>query len=88
MQFDSAGLKLTQHDFDPPLDRRVVRAVAGDKFLDNGPKRCERQLCVGDAHEVNILHDWKSTTTFERQDSLRDSTVEVNTVLVEEANQL
>ncbi len=88
MQFDSASPKLTQHDFDPPLDRRVVRAVAGDEFLDNGPKRCERQLCVGDAHDVNIPHDWKSTTTFERQDSLRESTVEVNTVLVEKADQL
>lgn len=39
IQFDTASVELIQHRLDPPLDQRMVRAVAGDKFLDNGPQR-------------------------------------------------
>jgi hypothetical protein len=40
MQLDAASIEMTQHFLDAPLDRSVVRAVASDKFLDNGPQRC------------------------------------------------
>ena len=50
MHLDSTGFEVTQHDLDPPLDRSMVCAVAGDEFLDNGPQRSGRKLCVGDAH--------------------------------------
>jgi hypothetical protein len=42
MQLDSASVELKQHLLDPPLDRRMVRAVAGDKFLDDGSQCCGR----------------------------------------------
>jgi len=37
MQFDNTGGELTQYGLGAPLDRRMVRAVAGDEFLDNRP---------------------------------------------------
>ena len=36
MQLDSASVELEQHLLDPRLDRRMVRAVTGDEFLDDG----------------------------------------------------
>ena len=39
MQLDTAGVELTHHLLDALLDRRMVRAVASDEFLDNGPQR-------------------------------------------------
>ena len=36
MQLDNAGAELTHHGLDTPLDRRIVRAVPGDEFLDDG----------------------------------------------------
>jgi hypothetical protein len=38
MQLGTAGVELTHYSLDPPLDERMVRAVAGDEFLDNGPE--------------------------------------------------
>jgi hypothetical protein len=43
MQLDTASVELTQHHLDTPLDRRMVRAVAGDEFRDNGPQCRGRQ---------------------------------------------
>ena len=62
MQLDSASVELKQHLLDPSLDRRMVRAVAGDKFLDDGSQRCGRQLSVGDAHGVSVLGSRLSIT--------------------------
>jgi len=39
MQLDPTSLKLPQHILDSPLDRRIVRAVASDEFLDNSLER-------------------------------------------------
>ena len=38
MQLDTASVKLMQHVLDSPLDHGMVRAVAGYKFLYNGPQ--------------------------------------------------
>ena len=37
MQLGLTSLKLPQHTLDSPLDRRIVRAVASNEFLDYGP---------------------------------------------------
>jgi hypothetical protein len=63
MQFDTASVELTHDGLDAPLDRRMVRAVAGDEFLDNGPQRRGRQERGGDAHGVSILRNTKLVTT-------------------------
>ena len=57
MQFDAAGVELAHDGLDTPSDRRMVRAVAGDEFLDNGSQRRGRQYRVGDLHEASILHN-------------------------------
>jgi hypothetical protein len=36
MQFDTASVELAHYILDTPLDRRMVRTVAGDEFLNNG----------------------------------------------------
>ena len=36
MQLDPASVELTQDRLDSPLDRRMVRAVAGDELVDDG----------------------------------------------------
>ena len=46
MHLDSTGFEMAQHRLDPPLDRRMVRAVAGDEFLDNGPQRQQAKVAV------------------------------------------
>jgi hypothetical protein len=43
MQLDNAGVELTHLGLDAPLDRGIVRAVAGDEFLDNGTQGSRRQ---------------------------------------------
>jgi hypothetical protein len=43
MQLDKPSNQLPQHRLNPPLNRRMVRAVTGDKLLDNGPQRRGRQ---------------------------------------------
>lgn len=63
MQLDTASVELTQHRFNSPLDRRMVRAFAGDEFLDDGPQRRRGQLRVGDAHGVSVLRTAKLATT-------------------------
>jgi len=50
IQRNAPGVEMVKHRLDPSLDRRMVRTVAGDEFLDNGPQRHERQLRVGNAH--------------------------------------
>ena len=50
IQLDLTGFELTQHGLDTPFDRRMVRAVAGDEFLDNRSQRQGRQLPVRDTH--------------------------------------
>lgn len=62
MQLDSANIELMQHLCDTTLDRRVVRAVAGDKLLDNSPQGRGRQMRVGDVHGFSILRNMKSAT--------------------------
>ena len=57
MQFDTARVELTEHVCNALLDRRMIRAVAGDEFLDDGPQRHGRQLTVWDAHGISILCD-------------------------------
>jgi hypothetical protein len=57
MQLDSARFELTEHVCNARLDRRMIRAVAGDEFLDDGPQRHGRQLTVGDAHANSVLCD-------------------------------
>ena len=54
MQLDTASVELTQNLLDAPLDRRIIRAVARDKFFDNGPQRCGRQLRVWDAQGMTL----------------------------------
>jgi hypothetical protein len=39
MQLDTASVELTQHRLDALFDQRMIRAVAGNEFLDNGPQR-------------------------------------------------
>lgn len=63
MQFDTARVELTHDGLDATLDRRMVRTVAGDEFLDNGPQRRGRQERRGDAHGVSILRNTKSVIT-------------------------
>jgi hypothetical protein len=53
---------LMQYLCDATFDRRVVRAVAGDKLLDNSPQGRGRQLRVGDVHGFSILRNTKSAT--------------------------
>jgi hypothetical protein len=60
MQFDFADVKLKQHQFDALFDRRMVGAIAGDKFLNNGPECRRRQLQMGNAHRVIVLPTAKS----------------------------
>ncbi|KKM63873.1 hypothetical protein LCGC14_1507050, partial [marine sediment metagenome] len=43
MQFHTASVELTNYHLDSSLNRRMVCAVAGDEFLDNGPQRRGRQ---------------------------------------------
>ena len=40
MDFDAADVQLTKHPFDALLNGRMVGAVAGDEFLDDGAQ-CE-----------------------------------------------
>jgi hypothetical protein len=47
MQFDTAGVKLKQHQLDAPFDGRMVGTIARDEFIDNGPECCGRQLQMG-----------------------------------------
>ena len=56
MQLDSARMELADHVCNALLDRRMIRAVAGDELLDNGPPHRRRPLRVGDAHAVIVLH--------------------------------
>jgi hypothetical protein len=37
MQFNAAGFQMAQHRLNALFDRRMVRAVASDEFLDDGP---------------------------------------------------
>jgi hypothetical protein len=37
LQLDTARIELADHVCNVLLDRRMIRAVAGDEFLDNGP---------------------------------------------------
>ena len=60
MQFDNADIKLTQQQLDALFDGRIVGAVAGDKFLDNGLQYHGRQLQMGNAHGVILLSNAKS----------------------------
>ncbi len=55
MKLDSACLELVHHALDPPLNRRMVRSVAGDKLLDDGLQCCGRQQRVGYVHRVSLL---------------------------------
>jgi hypothetical protein len=50
MQRNAPGIEVTKHRLDTLLDRRMVRAVAGHEFLDNGPQCRGRQSCVRDVH--------------------------------------
>ena len=47
MQLDATRVELTQHCLDAPLDRRMVRAVAGDKFVDHGAAPRTTVVCGG-----------------------------------------
>lgn len=60
MQLDTASVELTQYSLNAPLDRRVVRAVAGDEFLDNRPQCRGRKQRGRDAHGLSILHNAES----------------------------
>ena len=62
MQLELASFELSQHLYDATLDRRMVRAVASDKLLDNSPQCSERQLRVGDMHGINLRRNTKSAT--------------------------
>ncbi len=50
MHLDTAGIELSKHRFDAPLDQGMVCPVAGDEFLDNTSQRRGQQLRVRDAH--------------------------------------
>jgi len=54
MQLGAAGLELTEHQLDATFDRRMVGAVAGDKFLDDGPQCGGRQSSMGDMHGLSL----------------------------------
>jgi hypothetical protein len=43
VQLDATCAKLSHHTFDASFDRRIVRAVTSDKFLDNRPECRWRQ---------------------------------------------
>jgi hypothetical protein len=55
MKFNAPVVELTQHHIDAALYHGMVRAVAGDLFLYNGPQSRGRQLRVRDAHGVGVL---------------------------------
>lgn len=59
MQPDLASVQLMQNLLDASLDRRMVHAVPGDEFFDNGPQRPRRQLRVWNVHGVSLLHHTK-----------------------------
>ena len=42
MQFGISDIELRQYDLDAVFNRRMFRAVVGDKFLDNGMECCGR----------------------------------------------
>ena len=50
VQLDLAGNELRQNGFYPALYGRLIRAVTGDKLLDNGLKRLGRKKCVRNTH--------------------------------------
>jgi hypothetical protein len=50
MHLDATGCEMAQHSLNPPLDRRMVRTVACDEFLDNSPQRSGRKLRVRYEH--------------------------------------
>jgi hypothetical protein len=52
MQLDTARLELAHHVCNTLLDRRMIRAVAGDEFLDHSPQRRGRQLRVPQDHPL------------------------------------
>lgn len=60
MQLDAADVELTQHPPDALFDERIVGAVAGDEFLDNGPQCRGGQLPMGDAHGIFLRRHAKS----------------------------
>jgi hypothetical protein len=55
MQLGTTSLQLPQHTLDAPSDRRIVSAVASDKFLNDGSERNGRQLRVWDAHRTSLV---------------------------------
>jgi hypothetical protein len=54
VQLGATRLELPQHTLDTTLDRRMVGAVASDKFQDNRSKRRRDQYRVGDAHRKSL----------------------------------
>jgi hypothetical protein len=63
MKLETPYLEFTQHQLDALSDKRMVGAVAGDKFLDDGPQCRGRQLAMRDAHEISLLRKAKSIIT-------------------------
>jgi hypothetical protein len=51
MQFDIPGIELRQYRIDASFNRRMVRAVTGDKLLDYGLKGVGRKKCVRYKHQ-------------------------------------
>jgi hypothetical protein len=43
VQFDIPRIELRQYGVDAAFNGRMIRAVTGDKLLDNGVKRWRRQ---------------------------------------------
>jgi hypothetical protein len=57
MKLDTTNFELLQHFLDSLLDGRVIRAVATDELLDNGPERRWRQFRVWDTHRIILPHE-------------------------------
>ncbi len=56
IQFGPTNLKLPQDSRDSRFNRRMIRAVARDKFLDDSPQCSRGQSCMWNSHRVSLLH--------------------------------
>ena len=59
MQFNISSIKLRQYGLDAAFNGRMIRAVTGDKLLDNGLERRGRKKCVRYTLGTNAA-DWRS----------------------------
>jgi hypothetical protein len=54
MELGAAGFELTQNSAEARLDGRIVGAIAGYEFFDDGAERRGRQMCVENMHAFMV----------------------------------